>query len=214
MGARIIGRVRAAFDGNGPYLALVVAGALVGLAFLAGTAMDPVERLAWTGVTVRAVHRGGIIFYQYRGQTYTLDEINAAGRHAATVHLDPHDPSIAIPDDPVAQWLTVLTVVGPLALGLLLAGAGLARKRRSARIRAGLVTAQEKLGWGIDDELMQQLLARQRAGADRPAPVAARRRSAPETFEELAAKWGRRDPAPLEVPLPPERHAEQRSGQA
>jgi hypothetical protein len=131
--------------------------ALSGLFFL--TAILSPTVIQWTGTPVHSTYRGGIVYYSYRGQNYTLDDPSAATFHETTVWLNPANPSDAMLDNPLDRDIDIASIIGPLLVAAVLLALGLRRRRRLDAAAAG---PREEFGQGIDRATMG-LLAEQRA---------------------------------------------------
>ncbi len=167
-------RITGRFEGLG-CLGGIAGGLLViGLLALLIELQSPTSVL-WTGRSVVADDRGGVIQYSINGINYTVVEnAEAAGTpaHPVTVYYDPNKPSLALPDSAATRWFDGSFVAAPflLAAGVLLAAASRNSRRRRARDAAG---PSGGFGQGFDPT---ELRARQRRVAnpwadppDRPA---------------------------------------------
>jgi hypothetical protein len=143
-------------------MAVFVAGAValfaVGSLFL-GAAIQSPSMLQWTGTAVHAVDNGGIAYYSFHGQSYTLD-VTAARMQAGTVYLDPADPSTAMFSSPLTRWTDIATIGGPYAASMLLLTFGFAR--RSARRHLRDRGPGPSFGTGLDHTALGRLRDRQR----------------------------------------------------
>lgn len=109
--------------------ALLVLGSLFLLADLQSPSL-----LQWTGTPVPAVERGGIAYYSFHGQNYTLN-VPSPNTSTSTVYLDPANPSDAMFSRPVTRWTEFAGVAGPYASAVLLLILGVARRSRRRRRR-------------------------------------------------------------------------------
>lgn len=152
---------RSRFDGLGPFVAAAALFYVLALLLLAAAIMSPTS-LQWTGKTIKGTERGGIVFYNYKGQTYSLDDPKGTNATGVTVILDPNNPSTAMLDNPVDRLVDVVSVLGPVLLGTAVIGAGyLRRSRRRASLgRRGQGTV-EGFGTGLDPQTVSRLLERQ-----------------------------------------------------
>jgi hypothetical protein len=164
-------RLRAGwFAGTGPFLWIGLALALVGTLSLVGTTYSS-SWLLWTGQPVRGTEQGGIVYYSYRGVNYNFDDTGSqqlpgsSQSRVRTVYVDPSDPSNAILDSTVARIIDVVTVVGPFLAAMVFVAVGFRRKRRNNRRRrsAAAIPPEERFGEGLDHDLVQRLLAQQKA---------------------------------------------------
>lgn len=153
--------VRERLDGNRLLVSGVVLLALVGSLILHGS-LSGDSGLQWTGTKVQGVERGGIVFWSYQGQSYTLDHTS---RFASdTVAFDAKDPAgtaeLVYPVDRDVEAAAVLAC--PLA-AVALAGFGVLRaRRRSAVPRADRLGGG--YGSGLDPEVVQRLIEKRRQG--------------------------------------------------
>jgi hypothetical protein len=158
---RVPAKVRAACDG----LALPIGGCcflvLLGVLSLLLLLQSPSDKLLWTGSKVAATERGGLIFYSWQGQPYTLDVPGFANKAHVTVFLDPGDPDTAITDSLPRRILDGLFIVAPMVLGVGVLGFGVWRRRSIQRN-----DARNGFGTGLDPDLVGRLLKEVR----RPPP--------------------------------------------
>ena len=148
-------------QGTGPFSGLAVGFLLLGGLFLLIAMWSP-SWILWTGHPVPSSERGGIVFYSYRGQNYSLDPPSRFVFHETTVYLEPANPSVAMLNDPVERAIDLVTVGGPVVVAVVLLGFGFRRRRRWARADAA---PRDGFGQGIDRETMAWLRDRQRGGA-------------------------------------------------
>lgn len=152
------------FEGTGPFPGFALAFVILGSVFLLAAALSP-NTLQWTGQAARGTERGGILFYSYGGQTYTLDDPAASPAAAQTVFVDPSNPSNAMLDSPFDRWIDLLTIGGPYAAAALLLATGYLRRARNRHRRR---TRERSFGDGLDPETVARLLEEQRSGKLRP----------------------------------------------
>lgn len=110
----------------------------------------------WSAVSVHGMERSGVVTYSYRGQTYSIDDLNSTASGPRTVYLTPSDPAGAVLSIEVAQ-VSDSALVG----GLYLVCAGflvVVVRRHRARIRRGDDLHREGFGDGIDPETIQRIL--------------------------------------------------------
>ncbi len=92
-----LARVREWYDGSGWFVgAAVVLVVFALLALLVG--LQSSDRVLWTGQQVVGTEQQGIVTYWWHGQSYSLDEPGFGSARAASVYLDPADPSSAMLD--------------------------------------------------------------------------------------------------------------------
>ena len=153
-------RMRRWFEDMGTYVAGAVALFIVGSLFLVAAVQSP-SMLQWTGTAVKAVESGGIAYYSFHGQTYTMD-VTSPVLQSGTVYLDPADPSIAMFSNPLTRWADIATVGGPYAASVLLLTLGFARRSRRRRKRQKDRGPGVSFGTGLDNVTLDRLLDRQR----------------------------------------------------
>jgi hypothetical protein len=120
---------------------------------------------------VRGSEQGGIVTYSYRGVSYSLDDTTSqqlpgsTKSKTRTVYLDPSDPSKARLDSAVARAIDVVTVISPFLAAIVFFGLGFRRKQRNDRRRrlTSAIAPEERFGEGLDSDLVQRLLAQQKA---------------------------------------------------
>jgi hypothetical protein len=144
--------IRAAVDGLGNYLAGTTACLVLALLAFLLVLQSPPDKLLWTGTAVSGAERGGLVYYRWHGQSYTMDVPGNASKPRYTVYLDPSDPEGAIAESVPRRALDGLLVIGPLVLGGALLGLGLWRRRSTQLISPG------GFGTGLDPEVVDKLL--------------------------------------------------------
>jgi hypothetical protein len=153
--------VRERLDGNRLVTAVVVLLVLIGSVILRSSLTGD-SGLQWTGTKVQGVERGGIVYYSYGGQSYSLDHTS---RFASdTVAFDPKDPAdTAILIYPLDRDLEVAAVLACYLAAIALAGYGVVRsRRRTADPLAG--RSAGSYGTGLDPEVVRRLIEKRRAG--------------------------------------------------
>jgi hypothetical protein len=151
-------RIRRWFEDMGAYIVGAAVLLLVGSLFLVAAVQSP-SMLQWTGTAVKAVEDGGIAYYSFHGQNYTLD-VTSPVQKSSTVYVDPADPSNAMFSNPVTRWTDVATVGGPYAASVLVLTLGFARRSRRRRVKA--LDHGPSSGSGLDHTSLGRLLERQR----------------------------------------------------
>ena len=146
------------FEDMGVFFAGAAALLVLGSLFLFAAVQSP-SMLQWTGTPVKAVENGGIAYYSFQGQSYTLD-VTSPLMQTGTVYLDPADPSTAMFSNPLTRWTDIATIGGPYAAAGLLLGVGFAR--RSRRRRRQDHGDDLPFGTGLDVKALSQLRDRQR----------------------------------------------------
>jgi len=131
---------------------------VVGSLFLVAAVQSP-TMLQWTGTAVKVVENGGIAYYSFHGQSYTLD-VTTPLQRSNTVYVDPAEPSNAIFSNPVTRWADIATVGGPYAASVLVLTLGFARRSRRRRLKEH--DPGSSFGSGLDHTTLSRLLERQR----------------------------------------------------
>ena len=130
MAGRVVGRV----IGRG-WLAVIIALLVAGGLAVLVEAQSP-SAVYWTGDRVAAYSEGGIIFYRYRGQDYTIsdDDRGAADtqRVPVPVWVDPDDPTQARADN-LVRWVDAVSVAGWFVAVVALLPVACVRQRRRLR---------------------------------------------------------------------------------
>jgi hypothetical protein len=154
--------VRRWFEDTGVFTGAAIALFLLGSLFLGADVQSP-SKLQWTGTAVHAVEDGGIAFYSFGGQNYTLN-VASPQDFSSTVYLDPAEPSNAMFGNALLRWTEFATVGGVYIAAALLLTLGFARRsrRRRRRMRLGDRDPGLSFGSGLDDGTVGRLLDRQR----------------------------------------------------
>ena len=141
----------------------------VGTMFLILT-LSSIGGLVWTGTSVHGTEEGGLVYFTYHGHVYTVDDRGSYRNGPRTVYVDPNNPARAVLNNPVSGTIQAATVGGPFLLAALFTGWTLRRKRfyLSRRRLANEEGGRDAFGLGLDDNTMQRLLDRQRAGGRPP----------------------------------------------
>ena len=127
------------FEDMGGFIVGAVVLFMLGSLFLGAVAQSP-SVLQWTGTAVHSVESGGIAYYSFHGEHFTLD-VTSSWLQPDTVYLDPANPSDAMLGNPVVRWTELATVAGPWAAALMLLTYGFARRARRRRLRADALGA-------------------------------------------------------------------------
>lgn len=131
--AKVFDTLRQWFEDTGLFTGFAVALFVFGSLFVLAEVQSP-SMLQWTGTGVHASQSGGIAFYSFQGQTYTLD-VPTPAAFSSTVYFDPADPSTAMFSNTLTRWTEAATVAGPYAAAALLLALGFARRSRRRRLR-------------------------------------------------------------------------------
>ena len=127
--------VRKWFDGAGWFVGLAVA--LFTFALLAVfLTLQSSDSVLWTGQHVTGTEQGGIVYYRWDGDSYSLDAQGNGSSNAVSVYLDPGNPSHAVIDNAFGRAMAVLLIGVPVAGGVVLLILGGTRNYRWARRNA------------------------------------------------------------------------------
>lgn len=125
-------RVRKWFDGASWFVgAAVVLLVFSLLAVLAGLQVP--DSMLWTGQQVTGTEQQGLVYYRWKGQSYSLDVPGFGSSKAVSVYFNPGDPSQAIVDNVTDRVLAGLFVLGPAAGAVVLLVVGGTRNYRWQR---------------------------------------------------------------------------------
>lgn len=131
--AKVTRTVHRWFEDTGAFTGFAVALFVVGTLFVLAEVQSP-SMLQWTGTGVHATQSGGIAFYSFRGQNYTLN-VPTPAAFSSTVYIDPAEPSTAMFSNTLTRWTEAGTVAGPYAGSVLLLSLGFARRSRRRRLK-------------------------------------------------------------------------------
>ncbi len=152
----MIARLRNAFDGSG----FVIAAAI--FFFALGLILIPVVFLSsvrWTGTEVQGTERGGIVYYTYNGQNYSLDDTSRFDTH--TVYFRPSRPdTTAQLGNSASTFVDVASVAVPFLIGLAIVSMEIRRIWRTRRTRNN--PAAIGFGHGLDLEVVHRILDERR----------------------------------------------------
>jgi hypothetical protein len=149
-------RVRGLFDGAGLFVGVAIVLFVFTLVAVLGELQSP-DRVLWTGHRVVGTEQGGIVFYRWHGQSYSIDASGYGSSKAVSVYLDPGDPGNAMVDNAVSRAVVALLVGVPFAGGVALLTLGLTRGYRSRRRQLRRV-APADYGQGLDPEFVARRL--------------------------------------------------------
>lgn len=117
--------------------------------------------MQWTGTSVIGHEQHGLVYYSWRGESYTLAVPGFGSKPRYAVVFDRSDPSNAERDSLATRIADIALVGGPLALATAALGWGLLRRRS---MRAG--ARDPSFGRGLDPDFVQRQLEQLR----RPPP--------------------------------------------
>ena len=160
-----IGLVRARvggwFDGAGWFVGLAAVLFVFTLIMVLGELQSP-DVVLWTGHRVTGTEQGGIVYYRWQGQNYSIDAPGNGSSKAVNVYLDPGNPEHALADN-VYNRVAIGPLVGvPFAGGLVLLAAGLTRGYRWKRRQLREVVGSDGYGHGLDPEFVARRLREMR----------------------------------------------------
>jgi hypothetical protein len=155
-----VSRIRRLLDGTGPFNAVAALAVLVGVLALLLQLQSP-DAALWTGQPVRAVNDGGLAYYTFRGQQYTIDVSGAVPAHPEplTVYVDPSNPAAGVLDTLTNRLVDALIVGGPFLIAILAFCLGLLRRVRRRRRRPPV--GRDTFGQGLDIATMSWLREQQ-----------------------------------------------------
>ena len=126
-------------------LLIVLGGITTGFAFTS---------VLWTGTSIQGVERGGIVYYTFRGQNYSVDDTSRF--NSPTVYFDPHDPGGTAQLDNIAFRLVSVGLAAlPILIALVIIGFDI-RRRRIIR-RQTKAPDERVFGDGLDVDLVHRL---------------------------------------------------------
>jgi hypothetical protein len=148
-------RLGAWFSGAGWF-----AGAAIGLFLFALLAtlveVQSPDVVLWTGQHVVGTEQGGVVIYEWHGQSYAVDAPGSGSSNAVSVYLDPADPNHAMIDSAAGRALSASLVGVPLAGGVVLLTVGLTRRYRWGRRQRRRAVSGP--GQGLDQEFVARHL--------------------------------------------------------
>jgi hypothetical protein len=157
--------VRERFAGLGPFVGTAAVLFVIGIIAVLLELQSP-SLVQWDGIKVHGVTTGGITYYTYGGQHYSVDNIHASAndrtRRPTTVWLDrsnPTDFNSAYIENAWARWLDFTIVMMWFFFAALILLAGLLRRRRRHR---RVVATMGEFGAGLSDEVVRRLLEERR----------------------------------------------------
>jgi hypothetical protein len=156
--------IRSAIDGMIGYVAGACLLLLLAVLGLLVVIQSPPDWLLWTGSRVVGHERGGIVFYSWARQHFTLDVPGFGAASHVVLYLDPAHPEHAVRDRLGTRVLDAVFTVLPLLLAVALLVVGASRRRARRRRRDAI--ARE-----LGDDFVQRQLSQLRQGS-RPPPSA------------------------------------------
>jgi hypothetical protein len=142
---------------------------ILGTLFIVLILLSPGGWQWWMDVnTVHGQERDGVVFYSYRGQSYTADDLDSQRSGPRLVFLVPSDPSdgaLKVRANQIFDWSIT---AGPYAVAVAFVAAGFVHKRRNQKAASSLSAGG--YGSGLDEDTIHRLLARQRAEGQAPRP--------------------------------------------
>lgn len=121
---------------------------------------SPQDRVLWTGHRAYGTETGGVVRYHWQGEWYSLDVPGYGNAARVPIVFDPKHPDVVQRDTLVRRVTDVLFIGVPLILAIALLVLGRFR-HRIRRVRRPV--SADGYGSGLDDELVQRLLAERRA---------------------------------------------------
>ena len=157
MGIRwLVFRFRNALEGNGFIVSVAVFFLALGLILIPFVLLSSVQ---FTGTAVQGVDRGGIVYYTYNGQNYTVDDTSRFNSH--TVYLRPKRPdTTAELGNTPTKVLDVAIVAVPFLIAFTITGVEARRYWRFRRAQYKPVPVG--FGQGLDHEVLHRLIEKRR----------------------------------------------------
>jgi hypothetical protein len=116
----------------------------------------------WTGTSVQGDERGGIVYYTYHGQNYSLDDTSRFDSH--TVYFNPKHPDTSAELGNSAETVVdIASVAVPFLIALAIVAFKARRVWRTRRTRND--PAAVGFGHGLDLEVVHRLLNERRRDA-------------------------------------------------
>jgi hypothetical protein len=145
-------------------LALVVVGLLFALVEL----QSP-SSLYWTGQAVQGTNSGGIVYYQYNREDFTVDAPGAAPSHdtPVTVYVDPADPGQGLVSRST-RWVDAAGVLGWFVAAAACLGVAAFRRASARRRTVAAGSRAQTFGDGLSPDLMERYLDQARRPPSRP----------------------------------------------
>jgi hypothetical protein len=150
-------RIAALFDGAGWFVGLAIALFAFTLIMLLGELQSP-DLVLWTGHRVVGTEQGGIVYYRWHGQNYSVDAPGYGSSKAISVYLDPASPDHAMIDNVYNRALAASLIGVPFAGGVALLCVGLSRNYRSRRRQLRRGVPADAFGQGLDSEFVARRL--------------------------------------------------------
>lgn len=133
--------------------------AFVGTVFLVAILASPGSWQWWSAKQVPGTEQNGVVYYSYRGQHYSVDDVNSFRSGPRDVWLDPSNPSHAVVHVTVARVSDWAVTAGPYTMALVLLGAGFWRRRRIRHDKAERAGERgEGFGDGLDSDTVRRLI--------------------------------------------------------
>lgn len=145
------------FDGAGWFVGVAIVLFAFALVVVLGELQSP-DLVLWTGHRVVGTEQGGIVFYQWHGQNYSLDAPGNGSAKAVGVYLDPGDPNNAMIDNLLARGVIALLVGVPVTAGVALLAIGLTRRYRRTRREMRGILPPAGYGRGLDPDFVARRL--------------------------------------------------------
>ena len=153
---RLVTRFRSALEGNGFIVSVAIFFLALGLILIPFVLLSSVQ---FTGTAVQGTVRGGIVYYSYNGQNYSLDDTSRFNSH--TVYFRPSRPdATAELGNTPTKVLDVAIVAVPFLIVFVIVGVESRRYWRYRRAR--FAPAPVGFGHGLDPEVLQRLNAKRR----------------------------------------------------
>jgi hypothetical protein len=153
---RLVARLRSALEGNGFIISVAIFFVALGLILIPFVLLSSVQ---FTGTAVHGVDRGGIVYYSYKGQNYSLDDTSKFNSHTVYFRPSRPDTTAELGNTPM-KVLDVVIVAIPFLIAFTIAGVEARRYWRYRRAR----NKPEPVGFGqgLDHDVLRRLNEKRR----------------------------------------------------
>lgn len=149
--------VKAGMAGGGLYTAGALIAGFIATVFLVAILLSPNGWKWWASVSVHGAEQGGVVSYSYRGQTYSLDDLNSTANGSRIVYLNPAHPNQAALSIQVTQISDSVVTGGPYLVCVCFGVVAFRRHRTTVRRNAS--PDPDRFGDGIDSGTIRRIVA-------------------------------------------------------